>query len=332
MRLLTLVLVLTGLSLSVAHAALPTSLEDFQAQITQKAGDPKAAVNLWFDAVYAYIGGNKELGAQLITEMCKEKTWKTTAGYFTNALDNKPHIFRSYANGATPDNKYQMDPENYQLTFSGELNMKPFVDKDEGEYCKLFVKSNGADSPRPITLQRNNAGQFKLYEFSSICVDVRPPAQDEVLDDDHPESTDPAWAYKYWLQGILKYHAGDKEAGLAQMLSMMKDKDVDLKYAFHGAMEPEKAYIWRSYVKGTSPDTGYKVDDIEAVEVDTYFQPNEAPTATSKDIRMFCRSTGADLGRPLKFQHDSRGQWRITEFSSLCLGVRPPKNPNEGNF
>jgi len=332
MRPVTLVLVLAGLALGVAHAALPTSLDEFKAQIAEKASDPKASVKLWFDAVYVYTGGNHELGEQLITEMCKDKDWKATMNYFVSALDNQPYIFASYANGATPENKYQMDPNNYELTFSGSLNMKPFADKEEGEYCKLFVKSNGADSPRPITLQRNNSGQYKFYEFSSICVGVRPPAQEEALDDDHPESKDPAWAYKQWLQGILKYHAGDKEAGLAQMISMMKEKEVNLEYAFHGAMGPEKAYIWRSYVKGTSPDTGYKVDDIEAIQVDTYFQPNEAPTETSKNIRMFCRSTGADSGRPLKLERDSRGQWRITEYSSLCVGVRAPKNPDEGNF
>jgi hypothetical protein len=332
MRHLTAILAVAAVALGAAHAALPTSLEDFQAQIAAKASDPKAAVGLWFDAVYVYIGGNKDLGSQLITEMCKDKAWKTSTGYFINALDNKPHIFRSYAKGAMADNKYQMDPENYELTFSGELNMKPFVDKDEGEYCKLFIKSGGADSPRPITLQRNNAGQYKFYEFSSICVDVRPPAEDEVLDDDHPESTDPQWAYKHWLQGILMYLGDENEAGEAQLRSMMKEKDLDFNYAFHGALSAEKAYIWRSYVKGTSPDTGYQVADIQAIEVDTYFQPNEAPTATSKSIRMFCRSTGADSGRPLKLERDSRGQWRVFEFSSLCVGVRAPKNPNDGNF
>jgi len=47
---------------------------------------------------------------------------------------------------------------------------------------------------------------------------------------------------------------------------------------------------------------------------------------------MFCRSTGADSGRPLRLERDSRGQWRITEFSSLCVGVRAPKNPDDGDF
>jgi len=66
--------------------------------------------------------------------------------------------------------------------------------------------------------------------------------------------------------------------------------------------------------------------------VQTRFQSGEEPTADSRNIRMFCHSTGADNDRPLKFERDSRGQWRITEFSSMCLGVRPPKDPKAVDF
>ncbi len=334
MKTLTGIVVLAALLSGMAHAALATSLAEFQAQITAKASDPKAAVKLWFDAVYVYTGGNKELGEQLITEMCKDKEWKRSTSYFINALDNQPHIFASYAKGTSPANRYQMDPSNYELVFEGSVNQKPFADKAEGEYVKLFVRSSGADNARPITLQRNNSGQYKFYEFSSICVGVRPPQQAEQLDESVPASKDPAGAFKYWLQGILKYLGGDTENGLKQMNAVLKEKlkESDLRYAFHDALSPQKAYIWRSYVKGTKPDDGYQVPDIGAIEVDTYFQPGEAPTATSTNIRMFVRSTGADSGRPLKLTHDSRGEWRITEYSSFCVGVRAPKNPNDGNF
>jgi hypothetical protein len=46
MRHLTAILAVAAVALGAAHAALPTSLEDFQAQIAAKASDPKAAVGL----------------------------------------------------------------------------------------------------------------------------------------------------------------------------------------------------------------------------------------------------------------------------------------------
>jgi Domain of unknown function (DUF6935) len=336
MRIAAGIVVFAAMLTGMAHAALPTSLDEFQAQIAQKASDPKAAVKLWFDAVYVYIGGNRALGEQLITEMCRDKDWKTapTYSYFVTALNDKPYIFASYAKGTSPDTKYQMDPNSYELVFEGQVNMKPFADKAEGDYCKLFVRSSGADSARPITLIRNNKGEYKFYEFSSIFVGTRPPAQEEVLDESVPESKEPPGAVRHWLIGILKYLGGDKEAGLKQMNAVMKEKvaENNLRYAFHDALSAEKAYIWRSYAKGAAPDNGYKVDDVTAIQIETYFQPGEAPTATSKQIRMFVKSSGADSARPIRLERDSRGEWRVIEYSSLCVGVRAPKTGNEGNF
>ena len=40
--------------------------------------------------------------------------------------------------------------------------------------AKLFVACGGADTPRPIQLARNNAGQWKVVNFSSLTVGVKP--------------------------------------------------------------------------------------------------------------------------------------------------------------
>lgn len=314
----------------VAYAALPKTLEEFQQQIAEKARDPRAATKLWLDAVMVYIGGDKQLGEQLITEMSKDKQWKSRS-YFVRAMAERPYIFRSYAKGTGPETQYDMDPNQYELVHSGKVDLKPYVDKAEGEYAKLFIVSSGADAPRPAILARNSRGEYKMDNFSSLCVDVRPPQQAKIWGPDLPESTDPVWTFKYWLQGILMYLKGQQEEGLAQMNSVMKRPDPELR-SFHGAMGPEKSHLWGSYVRGTSRENGYNVPDIMNFEVDTYFQEGEAPTETSTLIRMFVRSTGADSARPLRLELDDRKQWRINEYSSLCLDVRPPVAPNAGDF
>ncbi|MCE5219180.1 hypothetical protein LLH03_19365 [bacterium] len=331
MRRAVLVVLLGVVACSVACADLPTSLEQFQAQIAAKGADPKASAKLFFDAVYVYLGGNKALGEKLITEILKDKDWAKTMSYFVSAMREKPYIFYSYAKGTTPENLYKMDPSKYELVFEGTVNTKPFGDYEDGQVVKLTLRSSGADSARPMFFERNRAGIYKVREFSSICVGVRPPKVPEIYGEDIPESTEPVWVAKHWLQGILVYLSGDKEAGLKQMNSMMKEPDPRLD-SFHGSLEPSKAYIWRSYVKGATPENGYNVPDVQNFEIETYYQPNEAPTPTSTLIRMFVRSSGADTARPLKLSKDSRGQWRVSEYSSLCVGVRPPADPNAGDF
>jgi hypothetical protein len=331
MRTLIPVVVLTVLIATASHAALPQSLEEYQQRIQAQCTDPKATAKLFFEAVYVYLGGNKTLGEQLITEIVKDKNWKRTTSYFVTSMANQPYIYYSYAKGTSPENGYKMDPNNFELVFEGNVNYKPYADVEEGQAAKLFVRSSGADMPRPMTFERNRAGLYKVSEFSSICVGVRPPVVPIVYGEDIPESTDPVWVVREWLRGILLYHAGQKEEGLKRMNRLMTDPDPTLQ-TFHGAMDPGNAYIWRSYAKGTSPDNGYEVTDPLKIDISSYYQPGEEPTETSTSLRMFIRSSGADSARPIKLRKDSRGQWRIYEYSSLCVGVRKPKSPADGDF
>ena len=156
-------LVLAG----TAHAELPKTLEEFQQRVTDEASDAKAAVKLWFDAVFVYTTVDKDLGAEMITLMMKDKDWKGRKNYFNRDLDEQPYIFRSYAKGATPENNYEMDPNNYELEFTRE-DRKPYPDKEEGEYVKLWLKCGGADIDRPIEMQKNIRGEYKAYNILSL--------------------------------------------------------------------------------------------------------------------------------------------------------------------
>jgi hypothetical protein len=153
---------------------MATTLEQFQAKIPVQAKEPKGAVHLWLEAIYIYTTKDKELGSQCITLMCKDKSWKTSTGYFIASLNEKPYIWRSYAKGSSPENNYQMDPNKFEVTIT-RLTTQPYPDKPEGQYAKFFVTSSGADTPRPMALERNIRGEYKASEFSSLCVGVRAP-------------------------------------------------------------------------------------------------------------------------------------------------------------
>lgn len=183
MRALMLSLVLVFLVSAVAQAALPKTLEEFQVQVAEKAKDPKGAVTLWFSAIYIYLHRDKTLGQQCILEMDRYKDWDSrTFRLFRERLTQMPHIFNSYVKGTKPENRYEFNPDEFEIVFHGEINKKPYADKPEGDFVKLFVISSGADFPRSITLQRNSKGEYKIYEFSTIFVGIRAPLNPQAGD------------------------------------------------------------------------------------------------------------------------------------------------------
>ncbi len=85
----------------------------------------------------------------------------------------RPFLARSYLVGTSPGNGYHA-PGLWTIELS--RNPSSVISEDR---VKVFVTSTGADSSRPITLQRNNRGVWKAYEFSSLFVGIRPPQEEE---------------------------------------------------------------------------------------------------------------------------------------------------------
>jgi len=50
-----------------------------------------------------------------------------------------------------------------------------------------------------------------------------------------------------------------------------------------------------------------------------------------KGLKIFIDSGGKDMDTPLQLRQNNDGQWKLTEYSSVCTGVR--KTPEEeGDF
>ncbi len=81
-----------------------------------------------------------------------------------------PHIARSYAQGTTPEDGYQLA----QGPLTIRVREQPGSVGADGR-AKMYVWSTGAPSPRPISLERNDKGIWKAFEWSSLEVGVQAP-------------------------------------------------------------------------------------------------------------------------------------------------------------
>jgi hypothetical protein len=82
--------------------------------------------------------------------------------------------------------------------------------------------------------------------------------------------------------------------------------------------------IARSYVGGTYKN-GYKFSKNNLTMTVVKKQEH------GKGLKIFIDSGGKDLNTPVQLRANSAGQWKLTEYSSICTGVRKTVE-EEGDF
>ena len=173
--LLVVLLALSALFMAYgeASAKLPSDFQDFKARFEKEARTEQGAVKIFFEAIYCYMNpatrdeASKMLRFALYDSQPIENA-HTRATFVERMKDESTHyIFKSYAAGATPENNYNMSPDNFKLEFTGTR-------ADSGGGVTLFVRSSGADSPRPVSLTKYD-GLWHISSFSSIYTQVRAP-------------------------------------------------------------------------------------------------------------------------------------------------------------
>jgi hypothetical protein len=91
-----------------------------------------------------------------------------SADFSLKQVDGKNYIPRSYIKGATVNNGYEIGQPPYKI------EIERTADAGDG-MVKVFVRTSGADTARPITMRKNDAGVWKGFEYSSIFVSVKQP-------------------------------------------------------------------------------------------------------------------------------------------------------------
>lgn len=164
----------------------PANLAEFDSFRKENASTPQGAVISLIAALDIYTKDETEgrnalvliLDARNLSTDTSPKGYKgytvsrSTMDLVSRQIANNPHLIGSYLPGSSTENGYKPSspPYEFALTanrFSGATN--------DGK-IKLFIPSSGASSPRPVTVQRNSKGAWKVSEFSSILVGVAKPA------------------------------------------------------------------------------------------------------------------------------------------------------------
>ena len=89
-------------------------------------------------------------------------------------MDGKDYVARSYFGGTSPDNNYTPD-----VPYTVEITEYANSSENAG-YVRLYLKSSGADSLRPVTLrQKPSTGEWFLWEFEGILAGIRMPKSED---------------------------------------------------------------------------------------------------------------------------------------------------------
>lgn len=93
------------------------------------------------------------------------------AQFLRDRLRDKPYLPLAYFEGASPKN-------GYVPSLPPVLDAVRDTQPAPSGYIKLFLKTAGADTPRPVTLRQKGADWF-AWEYSSILLGIRiPESQD----------------------------------------------------------------------------------------------------------------------------------------------------------
>ncbi len=92
--------------------------------------------------------------------------------FLRDRLRGKEYLPLAYFEGAAPENGYT-PAKPYTLNVLPD----PRPQDMEPGYLRVYLKTAGADSPRPMKLrQKGSTGEWFLWEYSSILSGIRVPA------------------------------------------------------------------------------------------------------------------------------------------------------------
>ena len=152
---------------------LPETLEEFQAMPQRTLETPEQTCALFLCALELYIK-NKDDG---IAAMNLLRGPRPMNGYDTqflrDRLRDKKYLPKAYFNGATVANNYTP-----QVPYVLDVLDDPRPQDIEEGYIRVYLKTAGADSPRPMKLRRKG-NTWCLWEYSSILSGIRIPAADD---------------------------------------------------------------------------------------------------------------------------------------------------------
>ncbi len=154
---------------------IPTSLGEFEALAAQLRQTPEGVCALFLCAVKLF-DQDQNAGTQAMNILRGPRPMTPyDAQFLRDRLRGKSYLPLAYFAGATPQNGYQP-----RAPYVLEVLSDPRPQDVEAGYIRLFLRTTGADSPRPIKLrQKGSTGEWFLWEYSSILSGIRIPAAED---------------------------------------------------------------------------------------------------------------------------------------------------------
>lgn len=147
---------------------LPTSVNELQKLPQSSLETPFCTAALTLLALM-YYPLNKEIGLQMLDFLKGPQSLTAYEKQFlADRFRDKDYVPRSYFVGASVQNDYQ---PTTPLTL---VVMQSSHSYEQAGYAKLFLRSSGADTPRPIVLRQAKDGKWYLWE-QMLLADIRPP-------------------------------------------------------------------------------------------------------------------------------------------------------------
>ena len=158
--------------MQVTLNALPASLAEFR---NLSLNTPDEVVAGFLCALNLYVKNPNE-GVEAMNLLRGPRPMTPYDSQFLrDRLRGKEYLPLAYFEGATPENGYTPRAP-YRLNVLAD----PRPQDIEPGYLRVFLKTAGADSPRPMKLrQKASTGEWFLWEYSSILSGIRIPAAED---------------------------------------------------------------------------------------------------------------------------------------------------------
>ena len=160
-----------GTTKTVTISLLPQTAEQMKSMPEFTLKDPYTVAAFVVAALDRYSQSREDAKAMLNVLKGPEPLSPRETQFINDRfMDGKGYVTRSYFAGSSPDNDYTPTAP-YTVSVVEYRNSR-----ENAGYIKLFLKSSGADTPRPVTLRNKpSTGEWFLWEFEGILSSIRMP-------------------------------------------------------------------------------------------------------------------------------------------------------------
>ena len=159
--------------MEIVFEKLPANLQEMKELEYASLSKPEYAPALFLAAMKVYVK-DKEAAYEMIQFLQGPKELSNMGKQFLRdrMMDKADYIVESYFKGSTVENNYTPS-----IPYTVDVTENPHSYAMEG-YAKLYIKSAGADTGRPVTMRlQPSAGKWFLWEYSSVLMSLRVPAE-----------------------------------------------------------------------------------------------------------------------------------------------------------